>query len=661
VSEADDGRQYFGAFFSTDGDHVIAEQGVPPEDPRRDCEFESFRILQAKTGEIIRETPSPRATGFWAGPAQTGPRVDLARPLIRGEMGEGCDDSGGVGDLVGLDLLSGERTILGTGATFNNRSTGVPTVSADGSRLATTGDSTPGAVTDLRTGDELLALPSGISTLSSDGSLVLAGNNPLELWHVDRQERLRDFQGDFSIAWFSPSERLVYGATFDGRVVVFDLESGALLFELRGHTSRVVELQMTQDESKIATFAFDGTARVWDIGSAWTSTTGPESFDAYLGDLYATFGVSNTYVTSDALLAERIIWDRGSLLFETTSYDPETGQDLTTYPGLLLAVSHDEEHVALQETGSLRELSDEEAGGPGTGGFYTRIGGFRIADLTTGATVVELEGLCDWYFKLRGGVPYGIVPTEDCEVDGIPWRELSTVGTFSPDDSMFAMAGQSGRFAVWDTSSGAIVWTLGDGDERLPPGSEGEVEFSPDGNHLLLSQGPNIEVWDTSTWTKVAEFSITREPDEMEFTPDGSQLVLTDGEVVIFDTQTWQETARLPGQQGAQIRDMAVDPTGRFAATAGWDSESWVWDLERREVVHRLSFPALYGGMRNIQWFDEETLVLGSEDWAVMMSLNPEVLAQNARDRLTRSFTAEECNTYDIDPCPTLEELKLGS
>ena len=62
---------------------------------------------------------------------------------------------------------------------------------------------------------------------------------------------------------------------------------------------------------------------------------------------------------------------------------------------------------------------------------------------------------------------------------------------------------------------------------------------------------------------------------------------------------------------------MALDPTGRFAATAGWDSESWVWDLERREVVHRFSFPALNGGMLNVQWFDEETLVLGSEDWAV--------------------------------------------
>ncbi len=42
------------------------------------------------------------------------------------------------------------------------------------------------------------------------------------------------------------------------------------------------------------------------------------------------------------------------------------------------------------------------------------------------------------------------------------------------------------------------------------------------------------------------------------------------------------------------------------------------------------------------------------------MTLDVETLLETARSRLTRTFTPEECNTYDIDPCPTLEELRVG-
>jgi hypothetical protein len=41
-------------------------------------------------------------------------------------------------------------------------------------------------------------------------------------------------------------------------------------------------------------------------------------------------------------------------------------------------------------------------------------------------------------------------------------------------------------------------------------------------------------------------------------------------------------------------------------------------------------------------------------------TLNTATLVSLARDRLTRGFRPEECATYDIDPCPTLEEMKSG-
>ena len=51
-----------------------------------------------------------------------------------------------------------------------------------------------------------------------------------------------------------------------------------------------------------------------------------------------------------------------------------------------------------------------------------------------------------------------------------------------------------------------------------------------------------------------------------------------------------------------------------------------------------------------------DPVVMIARPAAVLMTLDPEVLADTARDRVTRTFTAEECATYDIDPCPVPAE-----
>jgi hypothetical protein len=44
----------------------------------------------------------------------------------------------------------------------------------------------------------------------------------------------------------------------------------------------------------------------------------------------------------------------------------------------------------------------------------------------------------------------------------------------------------------------------------------------------------------------------------------------------------------------------------------------------------------------------------------VTVSLDVTGLAETALGNLTRSFTALECEKYDIDPCPTLDEMRGG-
>ena len=61
----------------------------------------------------------------------------------------------------------------------------------------------------------------------------------------------------------------------------------------------------------------------------------------------------------------------------------------------------------------------------------------------------------------------------------------------------------------------------------------------------------------------------------------------------------------------------------------------------------------------DIHWFDESTvLVRGTDGLWARVSIKTRDLITLATANLTRSFTAEECATYRIDPCPTFEEIR---
>lgn len=57
---------------------------------------------------------------------------------------------------------------------------------------------------------------------------------------------------------------------------------------------------------------------------------------------------------------------------------------------------------------------------------------------------------------------------------------------------------------------------------------------------------------------------------------------------------------------------------------------------------------------------DEQTVTVAPEAGSEPMrfSLEADNLRSRAFDRVHRGFSSEECATYGIDPCPTLEEMR---
>jgi len=53
-------------------------------------------------------------------------------------------------------------------------------------------------------------------------------------------------------------------------------------------------------------------------------------------------------------------------------------------------------------------------------------------------------------------------------------------------------------------------------------------------------------------------------------------------------------------------------------------------------------------------------MVISQDGSVLVFTMDADELQQIARSRLTRGFTEEECASFNIDPCSTLEETRNG-
>ncbi len=182
------------------------------------------------------------------------------------------------------------------------------------------------------------------------------------------------------------------------------------------------------------------------------------------------------------------------------------------------------------------------------------------------------------------------------------------------DDLLPQPLGQGDGWVMVRTNGGNLAYDPANGDKLY----EGGFAVAQHLGLIAVDDGRTVKIIDTSSdrpWTEIASINTDDRVRGLAFNPDGSKLAIGDASALyVVDTATWQV--------GQQVQLPSVS---------------------------------------DIHWIDDETVVIGTATGIFgTMSLSTDRLLSDIRAGLLRSFTAQECVTYRIDPCPTLEEMRAG-
>lgn len=214
----------------------------------------------------------------------------------------------------------------------------------------------------------------------------------------------------------------------------------------------------------------------------------------------------------------------------------------------------------------------------------------------------------------------------------------------SSDGRRLASASRDRTFRVWDTASGATVWTR----HCLEP--VGAVAFSPDGRTLAAATSRSsynaafsgeVELWDSTT--RQPRAIIRGHGDEVNgiaFTPDGKTFISTsaDRTARLWDAFSGQERAVLRGHQD-WVYAVAVAPDSHRLFTVGKDQTLIAWRGD--DVQPTTAARAATQTLANEQVAQSSSSVVATLQpstrsvWEVALSNDGRLMAASDVDRLT--------------------------
>jgi WD40 repeat protein len=441
-------------------------------------------------------------------------------------------------------------------------------VSPDGTRAAWSDAGGSAFVWDLDRGRRIgpdLAAGQAVDDLAWDRGgqhLAIAAGKAATV--VDRSGRTvwkTPDQVDFvtSVAFDRPDGELLVTSSRDGLARVWDVRSGAMVADLRGHTDEVTDAAFTTTGRDVVTLSLDGTVRSWQVVEGQVIRRGDWVMDA----AFSPDGKRIATAAADGSAQVQAVGGGGRAVAISGAFPSQTMNSITfDRAGRRVAVA---------------------------GGHDAQSGHILVADAATGKIQQELQ-------------PLG--------------RAVQTVA-FSPDGQWLVTTSAAAPPSLWRLSK------FGDtGDSRatatlpVPPGVlVVRAEFSPDGREIVTAGNDGAaRIYDAATHRVTRTIKTPGLMYGATFSPDGRRILTYGSDFTgrIWDARTGRRLAVLRGHS-SWISSGAFSPDGRRVVTGSADQTTRFWDAGTGKL---LSSQHMHGGSVNSVTFspDGRTILSGGDD-----------------------------------------------
>ncbi|NUT90526.1 MAG: helix-turn-helix domain-containing protein [Saccharothrix sp.] len=432
----------------------------------------------------------------------------------------------------------------------------------------------------------------------------------VELWDIESRTRTAQLgaagEGRAVSLAFSPDGgRLAVGYE-GGAVLLWDTTTKSRALTASRHAGGAYSVAMSPDGSVLASAGTDGRLALWSIPQRTSLPDPPvHSTSTRTGLGNTAFARNGTLIATSA--RHVLIW---------------SADQLPIRPGnTAVALEYDDTGTlhALQRTGalttwlndsSLRVAERRELVGDGT---WSATGVFspdgrKVAVGAPGGPVAV--------WNVTGGRP------SQLRLSGWPPGAALRMGAFSADGRAVLPVVTGQPVAVWDTDRPDEATVL--------LGSEytdyvTSAEFIPGGSLVALGdQRGKVKVWSRHDVRWVAELDHSGPVMSIATSPDGRLLATSgvDRVVVLWDTGTWREVARMSGHV-TTVRHAEFSPDGARLATAGADGTIVLWDVATRSPWAVLNNPS--GPATALAWSADNKSIATASDNGTIAVWNTDV------------------------------------